>query len=99
MSFKKIIFYFLLSAPSFSQAQTADEIISNYISFTGGTENWKKINSITTSGIYNYGGIEFPFQPWSKAPDLYKYIVRSNGKYFAQAYDGTKGWKIDVFKG
>lgn len=82
-----------------SRAQTADDIISNYISFTGGKENWNKIHSIVSSGTYNYGGMEFPFQAWSKAPNLYKYIVESNGKYFAQAYDGKQGWRIDEFKG
>jgi len=80
------------------QAQTVETIIANYIDFTGGVQQWKKIGSIVSSGTYNYGGIEFPFEAYSKAPDLYKYIVSSNGKYFAQAYDGKQGWKIDGFK-
>jgi len=80
------------------QAQTVETIIANYIDFTGGVQQWKKIGSIVSSGTYNYGGIEFPFEAYSKAPDLYKYIVSSNGKYFAQAFDGKQGWKIDGFK-
>src|SRR5258705_13934190 len=43
--------------------------------------------------------MEFPFEAYSKAPDLYMYKVSSNGKYFAQAFDGKQGWKIDGFKG
>ena len=97
---RKTIFSLLLSVSSVAlHAQTADQVISNYIVFTGGEKSWDKIHSITTSGTYNYGGMEFPFQSWSKAPNLYKYIVKSNDKYFAQAYDGKQGWKIDGFKG
>ncbi|MEP7320235.1 MAG: hypothetical protein ABI921_15870 [Panacibacter sp.] len=81
-----------------SKAQTAEAVIANYISFTGGANQWKKISSITSSGTYNYGGMEFPFEAYQKTPDLYMYKVSSNGKYFAQAFDGNVGWKIDGFK-
>jgi len=81
------------------KAQTVDEIISNYITSTGGEKQWKNIKTIVTSGIYNYGGIEFPFTAYSKAPNLYKFVVPFNGKYYAQAFDGKSGWKIDVFNG
>jgi len=99
MIFKKITFFVLLFAISvIAKSQDADEIISKYIAFTGGAEKWKKIKSITSSGIYNYGGMEFPFTAWSKAPDLYKYIVSFNGKSFTQSYSGGEGWRIDGFK-
>jgi hypothetical protein len=88
----------LFCFPVALKAQTAEDIIAKYIDFTGGAQQWKKINSIVSSGIYNYGGMEFPFEAWSKAPDLYMYKVSSNGKYFAQAFDGKQGWKIDGFK-
>lgn len=81
-----------------AKAQTAEAIIANYINFTGGAQQWKKISSIVSSGTYNYGGMEFPFEAYSKAPDQYMYKVSSNGKYFAQAFDGKQGWKIDGFK-
>lgn len=88
------IFIFSFSAT----AQTADQVINSYIKFIGGGKKWKKIKTITTSGEYDYGGIVFPFTAYSKAPNLYKFIVPFNGKYYAQAFDGTKGWKIDAFK-
>src|SRR6476660_7198112 len=93
IAFLLLIFDFSLIAKS----QSADEIIAKYIAFTGGVKKWKKIKTISSSGTYNYGGIEFPFQAWSKAPDHYKYDVTSNGKSFSQAYDGKEGWKIDGF--
>jgi hypothetical protein len=80
-------------------AQTADDVINGFIKFSGGEKYWKKVHSIVTSGIYNYGGTSFPFTSYSKAPDLYKFVVPYNGKYFMQAYNGKNGWKIDAFNG
>jgi len=99
MIFRKITFLFVCSVVSIIvKSQSVDEIIAKYIAFTGGAEKWKNIKSITSSGIYNYGGVEFPFKAYSKAPDLYEYIVTFKGKSFTQAYDGTNGWRIDGFK-
>ena len=99
MSFKKIAFSLLIFCFSLiSNAQSVGEIIAKYIAFTGGTDQWKTIKTMVISGTYNYGGMEFAFTSYSKTPDLYKYIVQSNGKYFAQAFDGKQGWKIDEFK-
>lgn len=79
-------------------AQTLKSITNNYVEFVGGKKNWKKIKTITTSGEYDYGGISFPFKTYSKAPNKYKFKVESNGKYYAQGFDGKNGWKIDAFK-
>src|SRR6476659_6918825 len=99
MIFKNIALLSLFFAFSLiAKSQSADEIIAKYIVFTGGVQKWNRIKTITSSGTYNYGGMEFPFKAWSKAPDLYKYEVTSNGKSFNQAYDGRQGWKIDGFK-
>ena len=80
-------------------AQTAPQIIEKYLNFLGGEQRLAAIHSRIDSGTYNYGGIEFPFVSYAKAPDRYQYTVSFKGKYFAQAYDGMEGWKIDVFKG
>ena len=79
-------------------AQTADAIIQKHIQFIGGQTQWRKIKTIISSGEYDYGGVKFPFTTYSKAPNRYKFIVPFNGKYYAQAFDGTNGWKIDAFK-
>lgn len=95
----KKLFLACFSLLSFAaHSQSASDIVSKYIQFIGGSDNWKKIKTITSTGTYNYGGVEFPFQSYSKAPDLYKYIVTFNGKSFEQAYDGKTGWRIDGFK-
>ena len=100
MSQKKPLFSLLLIS-LFSlglNAQDAGPVIKKYAAFIGGEKKWKKIKTLKTSGKYNYGGIEFPFSAYSKAPNRYKFIVPLEGKYYAQAFDGTKGWKIDGFK-
>ena len=99
MIMKKISFLFLFFLVTLAtRSQTADEVINKYIAYTGGVKAWKKIRTATSSGTYNYGGMEFPFRSFSKAPDLYKYVVTFKGKSFVQAYDGVEGWRIDGFK-
>src|SRR6185436_10039978 len=97
MVHKKLLYIFLFLIYSHSsKAQSADSVINNYAGFSGGKE-WKKIHSVITSGKYSYGGMEFSFTSYSKAPDLYKYIVSREGKNYIQSYDGAKGWKMDGF--
>src|SRR5688572_8548789 len=91
-----LIFIFIL--PYYLPAQKADDVVKKYVAYIGGEKNWKKIKTLTTSGKYNYGGMEFPFTAYAKAPNRYKFIVPLEGKYYAQAFDGEKGWKIDAFK-
>ena len=99
MIIKKISFLLLsILFTVIASSQTADEIINRYITYTGGVNGWKKIRTATSSGTYNYGGMEFPFRSFSKSPDLYKYIVTFKGKSFMQSYDGVEGWRIDGFK-
>ena len=96
---KTMLLYLMIIAGLALQAQTADQVIAKYVTFTGGAARWKKITTMVSSGTYNYGGLEFPFTSYSKSPDKYKFIVPFNGKYFAQAFDGKQGWKIDAFNG
>lgn len=81
-----------------TQAQTADQIVQKYIQQIGGEKAWKNLKTINSSGIYNYGGIEFPFSAIAKSPNKYKFIVPLNGKHYTQVFNGKTGWKIDAFK-
>lgn len=95
---KLIITMTLCALSLISYAQTADDIVAKYISFTGGVKNWKTISTVTSHGEYNYGGMPFPFTTYARIPDSYKLVVPFNGKYYAQGYAAGKGWKIDAFK-
>ncbi len=98
-SFNIILFLAVSFSGFTANGQNIDQVISGYVKFIGGEKNWSKIKTITTSGEYNYGGAAFPFTTLSKAPNQYKFIVPFNGKHYTQSFDGTKGWKIDAFKG
>jgi hypothetical protein len=52
-------FLFAFSATSF--AQTVDEVIASHVAATGGTENWKKLQSMKITGHIEVQGIEIPF--------------------------------------
>jgi hypothetical protein len=95
---QRIFFALLLFSAIGARSQSADDIINGYIQFTGGAENWKSVNTITTAGTYNYGGVAFPYIAYSKRPNLYLYVVTYNGRSFSQAYNGQTGWQIDGFK-
>src|SRR6476469_436700 len=97
--FKKLCIAILFLAGFFSgHAQSANEVVSRYIEFMGGEKRWKNVHTIVSTGTYNYGGMVFPFTTYQKAPNRYKVVVPLHGKYFEQAFDGEKGWKIDAFK-
>lgn len=98
MKQKLILTSFLIVFSCSLHAQTADEVIASYVKFIGGEKKWKTIKTIITSGEYDYGGMKFPFTAYSKAPNAYKFVVPLNGKFYAQAFDGKQGWKIDAFK-
>ncbi len=89
------VLYFLLHQ---ANAQAVEKIAARYINFIGGEKNWRQVKTMITTGEYDYGGISFPFKTFAMSPNRFKYIVESNGKYFAQGFDGMKGWKIDAFK-
>jgi len=54
---KSIIIVLILGIIAPTNAQTADEIISNYLENTGGIENWKKLTARRNgySGNHIYG--------------------------------------------
>jgi len=89
----------LVAFSAYSKGQTLEKIIANYINYSGGEKQWGKIKTIISSGTYNYGGLEFPFEAYAKAPNRYKYIVGTGDRSFIQSFNGASGWKIDGFKG
>src|SRR5688572_9714134 len=100
MQVQKYLIAFLLVFlfPFCLSAQRADDVIKKYVAFIGGKKGWEKVKTLKISGEYNYGGMKFPFTAYAKAPNLYKFVVPFEGKYYAQAFDGKQGWKIDAFK-
>jgi hypothetical protein len=99
MTLRKAFLLLLFLSCSFAiRSQSVDQVIKKYVSFIGGKDHWKQIKTMVVSGEYDYGGIQFPFTSYAKAPDRYAYVVAQNGKKFAQGFDGKGGWRIDGFK-
>jgi hypothetical protein len=99
MKLRKVFFLLLLVPYSFAvRAQSVDQVIRSYVNFIGGKGQWKKVKTMMASGEYDYGGIQFPFTSYAKAPNRYRFVVPQNGKQYVQGFDGNSGWKMDGFK-
>lgn len=95
------ILSFLFVAGSFtlSQAQTADEIINQYLELMGGADAWKAVNSMQISGTTTMQGMAFPINVTSSRPNKQKVEVDIQGKKLIDAFDGEKAWTINPFMG
>ncbi|MBK8502557.1 MAG: hypothetical protein IPL46_10265 [Saprospiraceae bacterium] len=93
-----IIAVFLIAVVP-TDAQTVDEIISNYLENTGGKDAWKSLNSMKMSGTSSMQGMEFPITIYSKRPNYEKLEVEVQGMQIVEAYDGTTAWSINPFQG
>ncbi|WP_304234575.1 hypothetical protein [Jiulongibacter sediminis] len=95
---KNIVLSFTLMAISFNlSAQTAEEIVANYIEKIGGKENLEKLQSIKMEGDANTNGMEFPLTILLKGKDHYKSFVSFQGMEIVQpaSYDGEEVWNTN----
>ena len=53
-----------------STAQTADEIVNNYLENTGGAENWKNVSTLKFIGKIDFGGMVLPDQSRCTGPNI-----------------------------
>lgn len=91
-TFKLLIALFFVAAALPSQAQTAEEIVANYIEATGGEDAWKSIKSMTMTGVANMGQ-EFPFTQTVMADGRMQIVIDLQGqKFVVQAFDGETMW-------
>src|SRR6267378_2766890 len=96
MKLKKALLLLLLLLSSFTiRAQAVGQVIKKYVNYIGGKGQWKKVKTMVESGEYNYGGIQFPFTSFAKAPNRYKFVVPQSGKEYVQGFDGKGGWKLE----
>lgn len=89
-----IIFAFTLSLFS---AQTGKEIIEKNIELSGGTVNWKLLNSVMLQGKVSLGMKEvYPIRIFQERPNLTKTSITINGVERAvEGFDGTKGYAMN----
>ena len=90
------LFFALIFAAGFSQAQTAEEIINKYLTATGGVENWKKLEGVKMSAKVNQGGMEIPLDIYNLKDGRQMTVVTFQGKTIKQGvYDGTTLWSTN----
>ncbi|MAT54254.1 MAG: hypothetical protein CMN32_07205 [Saprospirales bacterium] len=102
MKFKFFLFsalFLVAFAPQKVEAQTADEIISNYYEVIGGVDAWKNLNSMKMTGSAENFGMTFPITVYSMRPNLQKVVVDIQGQQFVEAFDGEVAWTINPFMG
>ncbi len=88
-----------IATVGFTYAQTADEIVNKHIEAIGGTDAWKKVNSMVTTGTLKMQGAEIPISLTvlnGKGSRQDLTIMGMNGY---QIVTPTQGWKFFPFQG
>lgn len=87
------MFAFVMGSMS---AQTADDIIDNYIENTGGEEAWKNLKATKMIASVNQGGMEIPVTVYNTKDGKMAVVVNLQGQEITQmAYDGTTLWSTN----
>ncbi len=98
----KLIALFMLTF-SFTQlhAQSADDVINNYLKAIGGADKLNKLQSMKGWGNFQQGGMNFPFVIYQKKPNSQLLEATFQGMTQKIAYDGasSSGWMINPFQG
>ena len=86
----------LLSFVAPVSAQTADEIIANYVENTGGEEAWKDLKATKMIASVSQGGMEIPVTVYNTKDGKMAVVVNLQGQEITQmAYDGTTLWSTN----
>ena len=80
-----------------AEAQSADEIVTNYFENTGGYDAWGKLEGLKMSAKLNQGGMEIPLEIVRlKSGNQYS-KVSFQGKDFMQGvFDGEVFWSMNM---
>lgn len=93
------LFFLAVLTVSFSttiSAQTADEIIDNYLENVGGKDAWSKVKSMKVTGIGKQQGVDYPFVATYMADGRYVIDVDLQGTSFVvEAFDGEQSWAMN----
>jgi hypothetical protein len=82
----------LLFTIAIARAQTADEIINNYMNAMGGKEKLLSIKSIHMTGVANFNGNEINTEIYKVQDKLYRSETNFGMGSISQLIVGDKGW-------
>jgi len=98
--FKLLFMGILCLGFSSIQAQTAEEIVTNYIETIGGAENWSKIEGMQIDGKMKMQGMEIGLQVTALKDKRQMTKINFQGQEMKQGvYDGTDMWGINFMTG
>ncbi len=90
---KTLTIAFLLTAIVPVSAQTADEIINNYLENTGGKAAWEKLQSVKMTATANAQGMEIPVEIYQTKEGKQLIKINFQGQEITQlAFDGETMW-------
>ncbi|WP_422104505.1 outer membrane lipoprotein-sorting protein [Winogradskyella sp.] len=88
-----LIFCLTINLP---QAQTADEIVTNYIENIGGHDAWDSVENMKITGVANQQGTDYPFVATYMKDGRYVIDVDLQGNSFiVEAFDGENSWAMN----
>ncbi|HJO70105.1 MAG TPA: outer membrane lipoprotein-sorting protein [Flavobacteriaceae bacterium] len=91
----KILIVAILSISPIINAQTVDEIISNYFENTGGIENWEMAEGIKMSGKMIQGEIEIPIEIVQLKNKMMTKITIQGITFKDGVFDGETLWSTN----
>lgn len=95
-SLKLLAFAFLLLIGTGVEAQTVDEIISNYFENTGGKDNWSKLEGVKMYAKVNQNGMEIPIEITQLKGGKQMTVINFQGKQLKQGvFDGETLWGLN----
>jgi len=90
---KLVLVALVVSLTTQLNAQTADEILTNYFENIGGLENLKKIEGLKMSAKLNQGGMEIPLEIYQLKDGKQMTVINFQGKEIKQGvFDGETLW-------
>src|SRR5258708_37332922 len=88
----------LLTVPV--SAQTAEDIVNNYIKTVGGMAKIDSAKTLRRVGTFiGGGGFEAKVVPENNRPDMFRQEFSLQGLTGCNAWDGTGGWKFEPCTG
>lgn len=79
-----------------AQAQTVDEILSNYYANTGGKARWEQLRNVRMSGTVLTQGVEVPVTILQTSDGKQKVSIWFRGEEITQvAFNGEQGWNMN----
>jgi len=79
-------------AAAHANLPTADQILDKYLASVGGAEALMKIKSRVQKGNLEAGGMQYPIEVYSQAPNKRISVAHPQGRSSVTAFNGEVGW-------